>query len=63
MPTELGCVLSLLCWSRGTEPYPARDDDKALARIVGVTPRQWRRLAPVVMAMMDRYSEWVRVPK
>jgi hypothetical protein len=59
-PTELGCVLSLLCWVRGTEPYPAREDHKALARIVGVTPREWRRLAPVVMAMMDRRSEWTR---
>jgi hypothetical protein len=59
-PTELDCVLSLLCWLRGSDSFPARDDDKALARIVGVTPREWRSLAPVVMAMMDRRSEWMR---
>lgn len=56
---EHGAYLLLLfaCW-RGCGPLP--DDDRKLAAIAKLTPRQWRDMRPTILAFFERTeSGWV----
>ncbi len=56
-PAEFGGYMRLLhsYWRTG----PAKNDDRVLARIVGMTPREWSAARPEIAPFFDIADEWV----
>lgn len=55
---ELGGYARLLFayWRNG----PPRDDDRLLARVVGATPDEWRKVRPAIEPLFDvRDGQWI----
>lgn len=57
-PDELGCYVRLLFgyWRNG----PPRDDDRLLARIVGLAPDEWIEIRPTIEPLFDvLHGQWI----
>ena len=56
-PAEFGCYMRLLLayWRTG----PAKNDDRVLARIAGMTLREWSAVRPKIAPFFDIAGEWI----